>query len=78
MVPLAFVEPGSEIEVVDFRCGGKCGCRLRELGIVKGCRYRVSTGAVNRPFILSNGETRIGIGAGMAVKVMVKEVGHAG
>ncbi|NOZ14221.1 MAG: ferrous iron transport protein A [Acidobacteria bacterium] len=78
MVPLAFVEPGSVVEVLDFRCGSACTCRLRELGIVRGCRYRVSTGAVNRPFILSNGETRIGIGAGMALKVMVKDVNHGG
>ena len=74
MVPLAFVEPGTTVEVVDFRCGGKCSCRLRELGIVKGACYRISTGRRNGPLILSNGETRIGIGAGMAVKVMVKEV----
>ncbi len=74
MVPLAFVEPGTYVEVVDFRCGGSCGYRLRELGIVKGCRYRVSSGAKGSPFILSDGESRIGLGAGMAVKVMVREV----
>ncbi|RLE16484.1 MAG: hypothetical protein DRJ08_02295 [Acidobacteria bacterium] len=74
MVPLAFVESGSEVEILDFRCGGKCSCRLRELGIVKGCRYLVSTGAKNGPFILSDGETRIGIGAGIAMKVLVREV----
>ncbi len=74
MVPLAFIEPGTTVEVMDFRCGGKCGSRLRELGIVKGVSYRISTGRRNGPMILSNGETRIGIGAGIAMKVMVKEL----
>ncbi|NOY22993.1 MAG: hypothetical protein GXO70_05745 [Acidobacteria bacterium] len=74
MVPLAFVEPGSLVEVLDFRCGGNCSYRLRELGIMKGCRYRVSSGAKGSPFILSNGESRIGLGTGMAIKIMVREV----
>ena len=76
MVPLAFVEPGSLVEVLEFRCGGNCSCRLREMGIVKGCRYRVTTGAKDGPFILSDGENRIGLGVGIAVKVMVKEIVH--
>ncbi len=76
MVPLAFVEPGSFVEVLDFRCGGNCSCRLREMGIVKGCRYRVTAGTNGSPFIISDGESRIGLGVGMAVKVMVQEVPH--
>ncbi len=74
MVPLAFVEPGSFVEVIDFRCGRNCGCRLREMGIVKGCRYLVSAGIKEGPFILTDGDNRIGLGAGMAVKVMVRDV----
>jgi ferrous iron transport protein A len=75
MVPLALAEPGVMVEVVDFRCGRSCAFRLQEMGIVKGARYRVTSCSGRGPLILANGDTRIGLGAGMAAKVMVREVG---
>ena len=74
MVPLAFAEPGTTIEVTGFRCGRSCAFRLQEMGIVKGTHYRVAASSGHGPLILANGETRIGLGFGMAVKVMVREV----
>ena len=75
MVPLAFAAPGAMVEVVDFRCGHTCAYRLQEMGIVKGARYRVTGSPGGGPLILANGDIRIGLGAGMAAKVMVQEVG---
>jgi len=76
MVPLAFAEPGTMVEVIDLRCGRACAFRLQEMGIVKGAWYRVVHSSGNGPLILGNGDVRIGLGAGMAGKVMVEELGN--
>lgn len=75
MVPLAMVSPDSEVEVIDVKCGSRCSCRLRDMGILPGCRYRVTGGDAAGPIILSDGENRIGLGFGLAAKVYVREVG---
>lgn len=74
MVPLSYVDSGRTVEIVDFRCGRVCSSRLQEIGIVKGSRYRISSGANDHAFILSNGDNRIALGFGIAEKVMVREV----
>ncbi len=77
MVPLLFVQPGVTIEIMAFRCGRGCARRLQEIGIVKGTRYRVTSSSGNGPLILASGDLRIGLGCGMAAKVLVREVEHA-
>lgn len=77
MIPLAMVGREMEVEIVEFACGNQCACRLQDLGIVKGLRYRVMTGSGSGPVILSNGENRIGLGWGLAAKVYVREIAHA-
>ena len=74
MVPLTFMESGSLVEIVRFQCGGRCCRRLRELGVVIGSRYKLIAGTGRGPFILSDGSNRIGFGAGMAIKIIVREV----
>jgi len=75
MVPLALISPDAEVEVIDVKCGARCSCRLKEMGILPGCRYRVTSGDAAGPIILSDGQVRIGLGFGLAAKVYVREVG---
>ena len=74
MVPLALISPNVVVEVINVKCGERCACRLREMGILPGCRYRVTSGDTSGPIILSNGQVRIGLGFGLATKVYVQEV----
>jgi len=41
---------------------------------VIGSRYKLTAGTGRGPFILSDGSNRIGFGAGMAIKIIVREV----
>ncbi|MCC6003521.1 MAG: ferrous iron transport protein A [Thermofilum sp.] len=70
---LAFAPPGSTVKVVDVSGGYGSLRRLFELGIVPGSLLKVVFNGAGPTVIEKNG-TRIAIGRGLAMKVMVEVV----
>ncbi len=71
MFPLAFARPGEEV-VIDRIMGG-CGLqrRLSEMGLLPGERIRVIS-SDSGPVVVEVKGVRVGIGFGMAKKIMVR------
>ena len=73
MIPVGLLGPGEQGEIVVIRDGGgKCDCRIEDLGLRVGKSVEMLTnggGAV----LLKVDESRLAVGRGMAMKIMVKE-----
>ena len=66
---------GSPVVVKGCTAGKALERRLIEMGIVTGKVVTVLQGDVDSPLLLAVGDTRIGIGRGMAMKIMVAPAG---
>lgn len=68
--PLAMAAEGQPVRVVALRAGRNLDRRLTDLGLNVGSKLRV----VQRQgsgLVVSRGETRMAIGGGMAMKILV-------
>ena len=71
MIPVGLLGPGERGEIAAIRGGGKCDCRIEDLGLRVGKWVEMLTnggGAV----LLKVDETRLAVGRGMAMKIMVR------
>jgi ferrous iron transport protein A len=86
MVPLGLMSPGENGEIMEIRsrqgrCDGSCQCkeggkgdwRIEDLGLRVGKTVEVLNNA-GGPILLKVDETRIAVGRGLAMKILVKEV----
>lgn len=71
--PLAFFEPGREVEVVGFRAGFGLQRRLAEMGIYPGVRLRVINSGPG-PVLVEVWGGRLALGRGVAMKIWVREI----
>ncbi|WP_353684481.1 FeoA family protein [Thermodesulfovibrio sp. 3907-1M] len=75
MIPLALVDNGEKVEVVDFaRKGRSIYCRLRDIGIFVGKVIEVLSNQGQGPILLKIDDSRIAIGRGMAMKILVRRI----
>lgn len=72
MYPLAIVENGKKAEVVDIRGGLGLKKRLGRMGLTTGTVVRVINNTNPGPVIVAVGEARLGLGRGMAHKILVE------
>jgi ferrous iron transport protein A len=72
MMPLALVAEGEEVRLVAIRGGRGMRKRLADLGLNLGMTYRVVRKCPDGPLILAVKESRLALGWGMALKVMVE------
>ena len=66
---------GSPVVVRRCTAGKSLEKRLIEMGLVTGKVVTVLQGAADGPLLLAIGETRIGMGRGMAMKVIAASAG---
>ncbi|MGB9608520.1 MAG: FeoA family protein [bacterium] len=70
-IPLAFAEEGKAYEVVEIMGGRGALLKLMEMGIYPGAQLRVISQS-RGPLIVGIGDSRIALGRGIAMKIMVK------
>lgn len=73
MMPLSMVRPGERVKIVKIRGGRGLIGRLASMGFYPGIEIEVIS---NRPgpLILSRGGVRLGIGYGMAHRILVSPI----
>jgi len=71
LTPLATVREGSRVRMVSADCGRGLCARLASMGLRPGTRMTVLKSAPPGPLVVALGNSRIGIGRGMAFKIMV-------
>lgn len=75
MIPLALVESGEKVEIIDFvKKGTSIFNHLRNIGIFAGKIVEVVSNQGHGPLLLRIDEARIAIGRGMAMKIMVRRL----
>lgn len=74
MVPLVVCGNSTTVQIVSLLGGKGLRRKLMTMGMMPGSFWRVVQNFHGGPIILENNETRIGIGQGMAQKILVKIV----
>jgi ferrous iron transport protein A len=87
MMPLGLLGPGERGEILTIRIhqapssgqccaeGEKCDCRVEDMGLRIGKTVEMLTNG-GGPVLVRVDESRIAVGRGMAMKIMVREVGR--
>jgi ferrous iron transport protein A len=71
MMPLAMVNPGSRVKLVSVNGGRGISARLAAMGLLPGVEVEVVSKDPGGPFILEVKGSRLVIGRGMALKIVV-------
>jgi len=73
MIPVGLLGPGERGEIAVIRDGGgKCDCRIEDLGLRVGKTVEMLTNGGSGAILLKVDESRLAIGRGMAMKIMVR------
>ena len=74
MVPLGFLPEGRVAVIVDIHGGRNIITRLIAMGLTIGSKIRVVKSIGPGPVLIEVRDTRLALGRGIAMKIMVKEV----
>ena len=72
MMPLIYGEPGKQYEIVSIFGGRGLAKKLLEMGIRPGEIIKIVSNSFGGPILLAINNSRIGIGRGMAGKIIIK------
>lgn len=72
-MPLSFASPGTGLIVTGVHAGSGLRQRLVDMGLVPGERVTIISGCHPGPLVVEVKGSRLGLGFGVAQKVMVKE-----
>ncbi len=72
MVPLNRIRPGEKVEIIDVRAGRGLSGRLASMGFYPGTVVRVISNVGRGPLIVAKEGIRLGLGFGMARKILVR------
>jgi len=72
--PLAMAQEGETVRVVALTGGRSLARRLTEIGLPVGAELELVTAAGGGQLVIAVGGTRLGLGRGMAHKIMVTPV----
>jgi ferrous iron transport protein A len=79
MMPLGLLSTGGKAEIVTIREAGAgdcvCDCRVEDMGLRVGKTVEMLNNG-SGPVLLRVDESRIAIARGLAMKIMVREVGR--
>lgn len=73
VMPLAMLPAGAAAKVVEIQGCDRARLRLSELGLIRDGSVTVLQNTPHGPLIISVGGSRIAIGRGVALKVIVEE-----
>ena len=72
-MPLALVCPGETVTVTTVRAGYGLQRRLADMGLTPGVQIRVINSQMPGPVLIDLRGSRLGLGFGVAQKILVKE-----
>ncbi|OYD16216.1 hypothetical protein CH330_03405 [candidate division WOR-3 bacterium JGI_Cruoil_03_51_56] len=72
MIPLSMMSSGEQGRVVQIRGGRGMRNRLADVGIREGSEIAVVTGQRRGPIMVLHDNTKVGIGFGMAHRIMIE------
>lgn len=78
MIPIGLLSPGEVAQIVAFRdaANSACDCRVEDLGLRVGKSVEMlSNGGGSGAVLLKVDESRLAIGRGMAMKILVRRQG---
>lgn len=73
-MPLAMASTGERVRIVSLIGGRGISQRLTSMGLSVGSEIEVLKKGFSGPLLVSVGDTRLGVGAGIAHKIMVSPV----
>jgi len=73
-MPLTMVSPGEKVRIEAFNSGRGIARRLTDMGLNIGTEVQVISKGSPGPFLIAVKGTRLGIGQGVAHKIMVMPV----
>lgn len=75
MIPLVMIGDGEKVEIVDFIKKGKSIFgHLRDMGLFAGKVIEVLSNQGHAPILLKIDDSKVAIGRGMAMKIMVRRL----
>lgn len=74
LVPLTMVSSGRTVQLADVRCGWGLQRKLADMGLTPGLIFRVISSQMPGPVIIDVRGSRLALGHGMALRILVKEV----
>ena len=74
IMPLTMVSPGERVRIEALNSGRGMAKKLTEMGLRIGMEVQVINKGNPGPFLIAIGDTRLGIGHGVAHKIMVKSL----
>jgi len=74
-IPLVMARPGKQLTVIGINAGWGLQRRLADMGLTPGVQIRVMSGQRAGPVLIDLRDSRLGLGRGVAQKILVKEVG---
>ncbi len=72
--PLPLASDGERVRIVGFRSGRGMERKLAELGLCVGSEITVLSRTAGGPLLIARDSVRVGIGAGMAMRVTVARI----
>ena len=69
---LIVMKPGETGTISHIICGRRCNCRLINMGVKPGQKITMISRQFYGPAFILSGQTHIGIGYGMASKIIVE------
>lgn len=72
MVPLSMLSESRVAVIREIRAGRGLNRRLAEMGLVHGARIKLIKGGPPGPVIVELNGSRLALGAGMAMKIIVE------
>ncbi len=74
--PLTFAESGKKLVVTDIAGGCGMSRRLADMGLTVGSQVSVISGNPCGPLVVDVRGSRLGLGCGIAHKIMVREIAN--
>jgi len=72
-MPLVMASPGKLLTVIGINAGRGLQRRLTDMGLTPGVQIRVMNGQYAGPVLIDLRGSRLGLGRGVAQKILVKE-----
>ena len=73
-MPLSMASVGSRVRIMKIVAGRELNQRLAEMGMVTGAEVEVLDGRMMGPLVVKLGGSRLVLGQGMAMKILVSEI----
>ena len=73
LMPLAMARPGNKVTIERIEAGRALSHRLAEMGLTPGTEVEVCEGRTYGPLLIQSGSTRLVLGQGMGMKILVRE-----